>query len=102
MARVVEYDRFDTAMLPHYEPLEKTRNIQGQKRKYLDCVCSFDIETTNIREIKQAVMFVWQFAFETDVVVIGRTWDQYLAFLQDLREWLPPKTCWTSSQATRT
>ena len=90
--RVVEYDRFSTAILPNYKPLEKTRNIQGQKRRYLDCVCSFDIETTNIREIKLAVMFVWQFAFETDVAVIGRTWDQYLSFLQDLREWLPPKT----------
>ena len=91
-ARVVDVQDFEFGILPHYDRLGDPRKMRGEKRYYLDVVCSFDIETTNIRQIKQAVMFVWQFAFGTDVVVMGRTWDDYLSFLAGIRDWLPKDT----------
>lgn len=52
-------------------------------------MCCFDIEATNIPDIKQAAMYVWQFAIESDLVVIGRTWHDFLTFLEKLKAWMP-------------
>ena len=87
--RIIEARFFDFRMLGEVDVLEKQRKQGGEKRRYLNCVCSFDIETTNIREIKQAVMYVWQFALGHQLVVVGRTWEEYLLFLQGLRRWVP-------------
>ena len=52
--------------------------------KYKNILSAFDIETTRIKEIEQAVMYVWQWCFYVDpdtwVVVIGRTWQDFLYF----------------------
>lgn len=73
-----------SALLGEIEPLPHRRGVRakGDKRKYLRWLSAFDIETTNIREIKQAVMYVWQWHFmaldgKTNETIIGRTWDQY-------------------------
>ena len=50
---------------------------------YNSQVCAFDIETTALTEIQQAVMYVWQFAIE-DYVIIGRTWEEF----KTLVKWL--------------
>ena len=55
------------------------------KRKYRDLFCAFDIETTNIPDIKQAFMYIWQFQIE-DHTVIGRTWDEFLLFLTRMQK----------------
>lgn len=87
--RIIEAQFFDPRLLDEVDVLEKQRKQGGGKRQYLDCVCSFDIETTNIPDIKQAVMYVWQFAIGHQIVIIGRTWEEYLLFLQELRSWVP-------------
>ena len=73
-----------SALLGDIDPLPHRRGVRakGDKRKYLRWLSAFDIETTNIREIKQAVMYVWQWHFmafdgKTNETIIGRTWDQY-------------------------
>lgn len=73
-----------SSLLGEIEPLPHRRGVRakGDKRKYLRWLSAFDIETTNIREIKQAVMYVWQWHFmaldgKTNETIIGRTWDQY-------------------------
>ena len=52
------------------------------KRRYKDLITAFDIETTSIDEIRQSVMYVWQWAFYWDdenyYVVIGRTWSEFM------------------------
>ena len=66
----------------------------SQRKRYKDIVTAFDIETTRIPEIEQSVMYIWQWAFGDRLVVVGRTWDEYLAFVEELRkdlqlgEWL--------------
>jgi len=73
-----------SALLGEIDPLPHRRGVRakGDKRKYIRWLSAFDIETTNIREIKQAVMYVWQWHFmaidgKTNETIIGRTWDQY-------------------------
>lgn len=50
---------------------------------YVNMLSAFDIETTTLREIKQSIMYVWQWYFldletESSLLVYGRTWDQWL------------------------
>lgn len=70
-----------------------SRRIEGKFIKdnkgvaYANIAASFDIETTSFFHTcgneKQATMYIWMFAVE-EIVVLGRTWDEYLAFLDAL------------------
>lgn len=53
---------------------------------YKDILTAFDIETTAIADIKQSVMYIWQWYFDGLGVCIGRTWLEYLRFILRLRE----------------
>ncbi len=53
---------------------------------YKDLITTFDIETTRIREIEQSAMFIWQWAFGPETVVVGRTWDEFKAFQERLQD----------------
>lgn len=48
---------------------------RGKKRVH-NIITAFDIESTNIAELEQSVMYIWQFAYD-DHVIIGRTWDEF-------------------------
>lgn len=56
---------------------------RDNKRKYKDVITAFDIEATNDRESEQAFMYIWQFQFD-DQTIIGRTWPEFLTFLQNI------------------
>lgn len=53
------------------------------KRKIVDLVCAFDIETTSVKSLEQSIMYIWQFAIE-DRVYFGRTWDEFRIFVARL------------------
>lgn len=61
---------------------------QGKNNRYrtyfTDLRCGFDIETTTL-ENRNAYMYVWQFSIN-DFVFIGRTWNEFLTFLDNLKE----------------
>lgn len=64
-------------------PLVKRKqgNQRTKKRvKYKDTITAFDIETTRLIDIEQSVMYVWQWQFDEDYTVVGRTWEQFAAF----------------------
>ena len=64
-------------------PLVKRKqgNQRTKKRlKYKDIITAFDIETTRLADIEQSVMYVWQWQFDEDYTVVGRTWEQFAAF----------------------
>lgn len=54
-------------------------------RKYIDLMCAFDIEATNDYTINQAFMYIWQMQVE-DTTIIGRTWEEFILFLQKLAD----------------
>lgn len=70
--------------LIQFSPLPRRPGENG-KMVYADCVCCFDIESTRIKEREQSIMYVWQFALE-EFTVYGRTWQEFKAFLRNLKE----------------
>lgn len=73
----------------------KNLNIQilktkkRKKVKYIDLVCAFDIETTNIDKYRQAVMYIWQMQLGEQWTVYGRTWDEFREFIKRLEDLIP-------------
>ena len=61
-------------------------------KKYADIIATFDIECTNLPEIKQAVMWHWQ-ACVDGFVCVGRTWEEYQTFLAGIDENLDKGLC---------
>ena len=45
--------------------------------QYIDLVTAFDIETTRLEDIEQSVMYVWQWQFGPDCLIMGRTWEEF-------------------------
>lgn len=84
---------FDFSRLDKIRLQKRPRgNPRGRKNcHYKDVICAFDIETTNIPELKQAFMYIWQFQFD-DTTIVGRYWHEYLWFLSKLKEHLAG--CW--------
>ena len=60
------------------------RNRNAARKIYNRELCAFDIETSTIPGINQAVMYIWQFAIE-DQVYIGRTWEEFKKFMGFLK-----------------
>ena len=79
--------------LQDMEVQHRNRGNQGTSQRfyYKNIITAFDIETTRIAAIDQSVMYVWQWAFGADKVVIGRTWYDFTLFLSNLKKHLLPK-----------
>lgn len=78
-------------------PYEKIADLKTEKRRrgnparkdrrdYIHNIAAFDIETTRIEDIEQAFMYVWQFAVEGVGVCVGRTWPEFLSFLERVKQ----------------
>lgn len=72
-------------------PLLKNRrgNPAGNKRHYMGITTAFDIETSYLPDVQESIMYIWQWAFGEDLVVIGRTWDDFLYTMESVRQELP-------------
>ena len=57
-------------------------------RTYKDLITAFDIETTRLPEIEQAVMYIWQFALDENHVIVGRSWGEFSRLVDRIREGL--------------
>lgn len=72
--------------------LPRAKRPKGKPRpdakSYADVIATFDIETTNLPEIKQAVMWHWQTCID-GMVVTGRTWKEYDRFLDAIDRNMP-------------
>ena len=84
-------DHYQYNKLAKLQPCKRPRGNNGGKTKSnpaADIVCAFDIETSKLPDYDHSVMYVWQFAFNHDVIV-GRTWDEYEFHLSMIRQNLP-------------
>ena len=90
MKNYINIDEFDYKILDRIKLQKRpVGNPRGRKNcRYKDIVCAFDIETTNVSELKQSFMYIWQFQFGKDITIVGRTWEEYLTFLKRLKEHL--------------
>lgn len=84
MELIYNIDNFPYNIISNTECQKRRKGNPGTrmtKRKYKNLYCAFDIETTNDYSINQAYMYIWQFQIE-DKTIIGRTWDEYLIFIE--------------------
>lgn len=75
-----------------YDLLKDIKVLENNKKRfskrYLDIICAFDIEATNIDDIENAVMYIWQFQIDT-YTIIGRTWEEYIELLNRISKVIP-------------
>ena len=85
--KIYDINSFNYKQIYNIKTVRRTKGNQGTKArgKILDIVCAFDIETTYIKEIDNAIMYIWQFQFGPDKTIIGRTWEEFIDFLQRLK-----------------
>lgn len=81
----------EVSEFPYFQIPEHTRRSKHKKITYMKCFATFDIETTTVQpdpdEAPEGFMYHWQ----TDiggVVVYGRRWEEWLALMQTISEWL--------------
>lgn len=74
---------FPYKMIYGIDNVKRGKGVKGMKAKrdYKDLVCAFDIEATNLKQYKHAIMYVWQFQVDELFTVMGRTWQEFLEFL---------------------
>lgn len=61
-------------------------------KRYADIISTFDIESTNLDDIRQAIMYHWQVCVD-GLVCIGRTWEEFKDFLKGVDKYLPNGLC---------
>lgn len=89
--KIIKVEDADIKMLfADYELLLKKGNNSGNKFKYFKQFVTFDIETTNLADIEQAFMYVWQMQIG-NYTVIGRYWSDFLTFLFKVKFFLQKK-----------
>lgn len=55
---------------------------------YIDLVTAFDIETTRLEDIEHSIMYVWQWQFGLDCLIMGRTWEEFLDLIRQLSQYI--------------
>ena len=87
MAAVVKISDLDYTIFKKFKPCRNPRgNPHTTKVKhYLDCICTFDIESSRVADIEQSVMYIWQFNVNAELTVYGRTWPQFFTMLQKIK-----------------
>lgn len=92
------FNNYQDVPFDEIRALPEAKNKRGGRRKgknYVDAIAAFDIETTKIPNEDLAVMFIWQFhihSSEFDYTVLGRTWDEFLAFMACLNGTIEDRT----------
>lgn len=82
---ILSVDNFNYELLGKYPRLRRNNRKQG--KRYVDCITAFDIETTRLKSIEQAIMYIWQFQID-EYTVIGRTWEEFRKFVIGLKQYL--------------
>ena len=84
-------DYYAYKIMEDLEDLPRNKKSRAKKDKkknriYKNVIGTFDIEATNLPEIEQSFMYIWQFDLFTTKhhIILGRTWDQFLYLLRSL------------------
>lgn len=83
MESVYTVETFPFELIQQAKHVKRKRGNNGgkSKRDLKDLVCAFDIETSNLPDIEQASMYIWQLQVDDLGTIIGRTWDEYRQLL---------------------
>lgn len=98
LSQAAIYNLFHVKQLKK-RPCDNSKMLKG--KKYKDLVCAFDIETTrltnsdideNIPEFDQSIMYIWQFCVDGKITIYGRTWEEFMQFLEYAKRAMCEKT----------
>lgn len=73
----------------HYR-LHTHGNKNGRGVTYYDITAGFDCETYTDPETERGYMYIWQMCIN-GVVIKGRTYDEFITFLDDIKQIMKPK-----------
>lgn len=62
------------------------------KTRYKDVICTFDIETSRLRDVEQSIMYIWMLHLHQHCTIFGRTWEQLHTLLQQFQRELGDNT----------
>lgn len=68
-----------------FTPISPPQGVKTRGEKLVAEVCAFDIEATRFEDVEQSAMYVWQFSIDNKLVIIGRTWQEFLHMLNELK-----------------
>ena len=86
VVKAADFDYSIISRLPVLSPGKGKRTKAEKGKKYIDAVCAFDIETSRLPDIEQSIMYIWQFQLDGICTVIGRTWEEYKEFVDNINE----------------
>lgn len=95
MATILNVNDLDAGDYAVFSKCKNQRAPRGnphgrKKQKYKNLVCAFDIETSTLPDMEQAVMYIWQFQVDDICTIVGRTWEEFFEFLRKVREEVRP------------
>lgn len=90
----IDVKDFNADCFINYPVLHRRKSSKRTTEKFdiLDCCCAFDIESYNRDDLRQSIMYIWQFQIDYDVTVFGRTWEEFFTMLRAIVDHLPKKT----------
>lgn len=83
---IISAKEFDFNIVAALPDLPRKRGNQGTKARpiYKDAICAFDTETSYIKALDAACLYIWQFQIDEAVTIVGRTWKEYLDFIEGI------------------
>ena len=81
------YDTVETFDFSVFDKLKEESPGRGRKKKkkYCSAVCAFDIETTNLAESHQNIMYIWMFQIGEEKTLVGRTWGEFRKLVDEIQ-----------------
>lgn len=81
LVNIYDVEEFPYILFSNYPTIAK------RNRRYVNCIGTFDIETTSIikEQEKFGFMYVWQACID-GIIVIGRTWDEFITLINNTIE----------------
>lgn len=73
---IIRVSELDPDIIRDLKILPKGRKKRSA-RDYLLEPMTFDIESTNLPDIRQAVMYIWQWQLTAEITVVGRSWAEF-------------------------
>ena len=88
MAAVVKISDLDYSIFETFKPCRNPRGNphRSKYKKYLNCICTFDIESSRLPDIEQSVMYIWQFNINSEITVIGHYWPEFFEMLKNIKK----------------
>ena len=79
---IIRSEDFNEDIIKNIEILPRKAGNQRTRvrRQYKNAVCAFDTETSYIKEIDRAILYIWQFQLDGAMTIYGRTWKEFLDF----------------------